>query len=278
MERSRLTITLRKDILPQIDKVIDGEKIRNRSHAIEYLVLKSLRSRVKKAYILAAGQGIKMRPFTYKMPKSMLPVKGKPILQHIIEQLRDNEIKDIIILVGHMAEKIKKYFGDGKKFGINITYVMCKKKIGTAKALLKAKKYLTDESFLMLYGDTLARVDLKDMLVFHKEEGGLLTVALTSVPNPEGYGVVKLRGAKILGFLEKPIKKPNLSRLISAGIFVIDPKILKLIPKKEYSKLEEDILPKLANEGSLYGYHFDGDWYDISTPEIYERVLKEWQA
>jgi len=278
MERSRLTITLRKDLLPQIDKVIDGEKIRNRSHAIEYLLLKSLRSRVKKAYILAAGEGVKMRPFTYEMPKTMLPVKGKPILQHIVEQLRDNDIREIVILVGHMDEKIKSYFGDGKKFGVHIDYVNCKQKVGTAKALQKANKYLNDESFVMLYGDTLAQIDLKDLLAFHEEEGGLATVALTSVPNPEGYGVVKLRGSKVMGFLEKPEKKPGLSRLISAGIFVIDPKILKMIPNKKYSKLEDDVLPKLAREGNLYGYHFDGSWYDVGTPEIYERVLKEWKS
>lgn len=276
MERSRLTITLRKDLLPQIDKVIDGNKIRNRSHAIEYLINKSLRSSVKKAYILAARQGIKMRPFTYEMPKAMLPVKGKPILQHIIEQLRDNDIRDVVILIGHLSDKIKNYFGDGEKFGVKITYVFCDKDIGTAKALLKAKKYLTDESFLMLYGDTLAKVDLKDLLSFHQEEGGLATVALTSVAHPEGYGVVKLRGSKILKFLEKPVQKKHLSRLISAGIFVIDPKIFKLIPQKKYSQLEEDVLPKLAREGNLHGYHFDGEWYDIGTPEVYERVLKEW--
>lgn len=278
MKRSRITITIRKDLLPQIDNIVDKEKIRNRSHAIEYLTMKGLRSGVKKAYILAATRGEdKMKSLTRNIPKTMLLVRGRPILQHIIEQLKDNGIKDIIILIGYKGDKIKEYFGDGKKFGVKITYISCKEKIGTANALIKAKNYLSDESFLMIYGDTLANINFKDLLAFHEEANRSATLALTSVPSPEGYGVVKLRGSKILKFIEKPDKKPSLSRLISAGIFVIDPAVFKLIPKdKKYSKLERDVLPKLASEGHLYGYHFDGEWYDISNPQALSRAKKEW--
>lgn len=278
MQRSRITITIRKDILPQVDKIIDKEKIRNRSHAIEHLVMKGLRSGINKAYILAATRGEEeMKELTKDMPKSMLEIKGKPILERIVEQLRENNIEDIIILVGYRGDVIKDHFGDGKKFGVKITYISCQEKIGTANALLKAKKYLSDESFLMLYGNTLANVDLKDLLAFHEEANRSATLALTSVSDPEGYGVVQLRGSQIVRFIEKPEKKPNLPRLISAGIFVINPKVFKLIPTaKEYSKLEREVLPKLASEGHLYGYHFDGDWYDISTPGSYNRAKKEW--
>ena len=277
MRRSRITITIRKDLLPQINNIIDKEKIRNRSHAIEHLIMKGLRSGIKKAYILAATRGSKLKSLTRQVPKAMLKVKGKPVLEHIINQLRKNGIKDIIILIGYKGNAIKKYFASGEKFGVKITYVECRNRIGTGNALVKANKYLSDESFLMLYGDTLAKVDLKDLLAFHKEKNSAVTLALTSVQNPEGYGVVKLRGSKILGFLEKPVRKPNLSRVISAGIYVINPKVLKLIPKnKKYSKLERDILPNLAKGGSLYGYHFDGEWYDIGTPETFKRAKLEW--
>ena len=278
MKRSRITITIRKDLLPQIDNIVDKEKIRNRSHAIEYLVKKGLRSGIRKAYILAATRGEeKMKALTKDTPKTMLLVDNKPILHHIIEQLRNNGIKEIIVLIGYKGEQIKKYFGNGKKFGVKITYIACEEKIGTANALLKAKNYLSDESFLMLYGDTLANIDFKDLLAFHEEKNRSATIALTSVSNPEGYGVVKLRGSKILKFTEKPDKKPNLSRLISAGIFVINPKVLNLITKeKKYLKLEREILPKLALDGNLYGYHFDGEWYDISTPQALNRAKKEW--
>lgn len=277
MQRSRITITIRRDLLPQIDKIIDQEKIRNRSHAIESLVMNGLRSGIKKAYILAATRGEKVKSLTSGLPKTMLKIKGKPVLQYIIEELKENNIRDIIILIGYKEEKIKEYFGDGKKFGVKITYIVSHKKFGTSNALLKAKKYLSDESFLLLYGDTLAHVDLRDLLAFHEEKNSAATLALTSVQNPEGYGVVKLRGSKILGFDEKPERKPRLSRIISVGIFVMNPKVFKLIPKnKEISKLEKDVLPKLAAEGNLYGYHFDGEWYDVGNPEAYSRAQKEW--
>jgi mannose-1-phosphate guanylyltransferase/phosphomannomutase len=241
--------------------------------------MKGLRSGIKKAYILAATRGEKLESLTSSLPQAMLKIKGKPVLQYIIEQLKESNIRDIIILIGYKEEKIKEYFGDGQKFGVKITYLISHKKIGTSNALLKAKKYLLDESFLLLYGDTLARVDLRDLLAFHEEKNSAATLALTSVQNPEGYGVVKLRGSKILGFDEKPERKPKLSRVISAGIFVMDPKVFKLIPKnKEISKLEKDVLPKLAAEGNLYGYHFDGEWYDVGNPEAYSRAQKEWSS
>ncbi len=241
--------------------------------------MKGLRSGIKKAYILAGTRGSKVKSLTIDAPKTMLKVQGKPVLEHIINQLKENGIRDIIILIGYKGNAIKNYFKNGEKFGVKITYVKCNDRIGTGNAIYKARKYLSDESFLMLYGDTLANVDLKDLLAFHEEKNSAVTLALTSVQNPEGYGVVKLRGSKILGFLEKPERKPNLSRVISAGIYVIDPKVLKLVPKnKKYSKFERDVLPKLAMEGSLHGYHFDGEWYDIGTPQAYERAKKEWPS
>lgn len=277
MERKRLTITLRKDLLPKIDKIIDGAKIRNRSHAIEYLLIQSLQPKVKKAVILAGGEGVKMRPFTYEMPKAMLPVHGRPILEHIIDLLRSYEIRDIIILIGPLGEKIKNYFGNGSKYGVKITYLREKKAAGTAQPLLLAKKYLKNQPFLLFYGDVLADIDLQGLIDFHQQTGGIATVALTSVAEPSPYGVAKLRGNRILGFEEKPKKRPSLSRLISAGIFLLEPEIINYIPKKEYSRLEKDILPKLAKEGKLFGYPFEGQWFDVGTPEIYERVLKEWK-
>lgn len=106
IDRNRLTITLKKDLLPLIDEIIDGTRIRNRSHAIEYLLSQSLKPQTNKALILAAGRGVNMRPFTYEIPKTLIPVKGKPILEYSIEQLRESGLKDIYILVGHLGEKL----------------------------------------------------------------------------------------------------------------------------------------------------------------------------
>src|SRR3990172_3770469 len=114
MDRERLTITLKKSILAKVDNIIDGSRIRNRSHAIETLISQSLTPRISQAVILAGGRGLNMRPFTFEMPKGLFPVAGKPILEHIIEFLRRFEIRDIILSIGHLGEKIQEYFSDGK--------------------------------------------------------------------------------------------------------------------------------------------------------------------
>ena len=277
MQRQRLTITLREDLLAQIDKKIDGVRIRNRSHAIEYLLTKSIGSKITKAFILAGGHGLKMRPFTYEMPKSLIPVKNKPILEYIIESLRDHNIRDIYLGIDYLGEKIKSHFGDGAKFGVDITYIDNKKPLGTAAAVKSAQKYLKDNNFIMIHGDVLADVDLSDMIDFAEEEKGILTMALTSIDDPSLYGSVKLRGARIVEFAEKPEASHSVSRLINAGIYIVTPEIFNYLRTKKTSSLESDVFPALISDRKMIGYHFAGNWFDISTPKIYERALKEWR-
>ena len=170
--RERLTITLRSDLLGDVDAMIDGTKVRNRSHAIELLVSKAIEARkVRKALILAGGKGTRMRPFTYEMPKPMIPVKGKPLVQHIIELCRKYDVRDIIMSVGYMGDKIRQHFGDGNHLGVNITYVFEDEELGTAGPLHLARDRL-DGPFLMFNGDILSDVDLGDLMRFHDEQGG----------------------------------------------------------------------------------------------------------
>src|SRR3989339_783836 len=152
-KRDRLTVTLKKEVLKNLDKYIDGSRIRNRSHAVEYILEKHFSPKVKKAVILAGGRGLKMRPFTYEMPKAMIPINNRPVLEYIIENLRRNDIRDIIISIGYLGDKIKEYFGNGSKFGVNITYLIQKKETGTIEPLLQTKKLIGDEPFLLYYGD-----------------------------------------------------------------------------------------------------------------------------
>jgi len=277
MDRKRLTITLKKDLLPLVDEIIDGARIRNRSHAIEYLLSQTLGPKIKKAFILAGGRGIKMRPFTYEIPKTMIPVKGKPILEYTIDLLRENQFRDIVILIGHLGAKIKSHFGDGSRFGVKISYIEEKKEDGTAAPLRQAKKYLKDSPFIMMYGDTLVDINLRDLVEFHQAHGGLATIALTSSDQPHEFGVVKLHGNRIVSFKEKPEKAKGISHFINTGLFVFKPEIINYVPKKGYSMLEKDVFPRLVEEGKLYGYPFEGQWFDVGTPEIYEEVLKEWK-
>lgn len=275
MDRGRLTITLAKSTLAKVDELIDGTKIRNRSHAIEYLITQSLTSKVDQVVILAGGRGLNMRPFTFEMPKGLFPVGGKPILEHIIEMLRKFEYRNIILSIGHLGEKIKEYFGDGKKFGVNISYVFEETEVGTAGALYLAKKYITSDTFLVVHGDILIDINFSDLISFHREQDTVATIALTSVVDPSSFGEVVLHGTKITHFVEKPKRGMQTSQLISCGLYVFEKEIFNYIPKKGPSRLEE-IFPRLASDKKLSGFIFEGRWVDIGTPASYELAIKEW--
>lgn len=276
MSRDKITITLREDLLKRIDETIDKTRIRNRSHALEYLLTQALKPRVNKAFILAGGKGVKMGPVTKEIPKTMLPIKGKPLLEYQIELLRNSDIRDILILIGHLGERIQYHFGDGSKFGVKIEYLEQKEKeIGTAHALYLARNFLSNNPFLLLYGDVLAEINLKDFIDFHSSANSLATVALSSAEKTSSYGIVRLRGKNIVEFIEKPHKEGS-SKVINTGIFCLEPEIFKYLSVKTNLSLERDVFPKLAKEGKLSGYLFEGKWFDIGTPEIYEKAIKEW--
>jgi len=277
MERQKLTVTIHKDLFKQIDAIIDGEKIRNRSHATEYLITKGLGiNKVRKAFILAGGKGTRLRPLTYELPKPMIPVHDRPLLEHIFELLIKHDIRDVIVSIGYKGNKIVDYFKDGKKYGLKITYVKEKTPLGTAGPLKAAKKYLT-EPFFLIWGDILADIDLTDFAHFHRETNAVATLALTSVSDPSPFGVVKMRGHNILDFIEKPLVGDEPSKLINAGYALCNPEIITYI-KKNRSMMESDIYPKLAANGLLAGYPFFGQWFDTGTIQTYEKVLKEWKG
>ncbi|OGG14887.1 hypothetical protein A2773_01300 [Candidatus Gottesmanbacteria bacterium RIFCSPHIGHO2_01_FULL_39_10] len=276
MDRKRLTITLKKSILSAVDDVTDGTRIRNRSHAIEYLITQSLTPKISHAVILAGGPGLKMRPFTYEMPKSLFPVAGRPLLDYTLELLRKQDIRNVVIVISHLGEKIREYVGSGKKYGLSIDYVKEVKPMGTAGALRDVQKHLSASSFLVLHGDVLVDTDLSDLIAFHKNQEVVATIALTSVVDPSIYGSVRLHGAKIVDFIEKPKKDKQVSQLINSGVYIFEPEIFKYIPTKGVYLLE-DIFPRLAREKKLAGFSFEGQWFDIGTPASYERAIKEWK-
>ncbi len=275
--KERVTLTLDSSILKEVDKTIDGFRVKNRSHAVELLLVKALGNhRPKKAVILAASKGKKLRPLTYETPKPLIVIHNKPILQYSIELLRNFNIKDIIIIVGYLKEKIIEYFGDGSKFGVRIKYIEedPENLPGTAGSL-RLLKHLLDDTFILMYGDNLYDINISDFYLYHKENNALVTVGLKNITeNLKDYGLAELRGNLIVNFVEKP---SNLkSGLANAGIFVIEPQVLELIPKRGFSMLEDDVFPKLAKQSKLYGYIFDGQWFDIRDSKSYEKAIKEW--
>jgi len=269
--KERITVTLNKHLLSDLDNLIDGVSIR----AIEFLLKKALnRKKLKKAYILAGGKGTRLRPITYEIPKPMVPIKGRPILEHTIELLRKYDVRDVIITIGYLGEKIKEYFGDGSKFGVKITYIEEDEALGTAGALRLAKPLL-DETFIMFNGDNLVNIDIESLYEFHKQGKAKATIALTTVDDPTSYGVAVLEGPRIKAFLEKPKNPP--SKLINAGVYILEPEIIDLVPKGP-SMIETDVFPQILEQGKLFGYPFEGQWLPTDNTERYERAIKEWRG
>ncbi len=206
----------------------------------------------------------------------MIPVKGKPVLEYVINHLKSEGILDIVLAVDYMHDKIISHFGNGSKFGVNIRYVVEQKPLGTAGSLAPLKEMLSD-TFVLLYGDILSKVDMQGMLRVHRSTKTLVTMALTTSPETKGYGVAKLRGDKIVGFSEKPNPKHAESNLINAGVFLVEPELLKHQTVKKSERQLERVFEKLAPEGELAGYVYSGPWYDLETNEKYGRAIKEWR-
>ncbi|MFH0927599.1 MAG: nucleotidyltransferase family protein, partial [Candidatus Micrarchaeota archaeon] len=234
------------------------------------LVQKSLILRVilMKAILVCGGLGTRLRPHTYKTPKSMLPLGNRPIVGHLIELLRQNGVTEIYLTIGYLKEQFKEYFKDGSKFGVKIFYSEEDENLNTAGSTLPIKDRFTG-TFLVMMGDHFTEIDLKKMLKFHREKGGIATVGLKSIETQIQYGVVELGGSRIKEFREKP----KLLHYVNAGIYAFEPEIFDYIKEKEdYAK---DVFPRLLkNKKQINGYIFDERWLDIGQAEDYEKAHK----
>ena len=273
--KERVTITLDKNLISQIDKRIDGIDIKNRSQEIELLLAESLGANIpSKAVLLVGGRGTRLRPLTDKTPKGLLEVHNKSIIEHLFDLLKKYGIRDAILCIGYLKEKIKEHFGDGSKIGINITYVEENEPQGTAGPLRLAKKFLK-ESFIVSNGDELKNINIPRMFRLHKRKNALATIALTTVDDPSHYGVARLDGSRIVEFVEKPSIPP--SNLINAGFYIFEPEVIDMIPDG-FSMIEKDVFPELAKLGRLRGFPFAGQWFDIGNIERYKIAEKKWEG
>ena len=265
----RITITIKPDVLRQIDDMVDGRNIRNRSHAIEELLSKSLSSSVRMALILAGGIGAKLRPITYELPKAMIPVHGRPMLEHQILLFRKYGIKDIVVSLGHMHEKVQEHFGG--KWGI--TYLVEKKALGTAGALYAARDLIKD-TFIVSNVDTLLSPNIPEIIEFHRRQGKVATMLLTTSEHTNKVGVARMRGNSITEFVEKPTHAE--SKLVNAGLYIFEPGIKRFLKKR--GTLEKVVFPILAHRSQLAGYVYDGAVFDVGFLEGYERAIKLWKG
>jgi UDP-N-acetylglucosamine diphosphorylase/glucosamine-1-phosphate N-acetyltransferase len=217
-----------------------------------------------KAVILAAGEGKRMRPLTYERPKVMLPIAGKPLIEHLLEEVKEVGINDFIFVVGYHDETIRDYFGKGEKWDVNIQYVMQKTQLGTADALRRTEG-LVEDKFLMLNGDTIVSTDDIGRVI---TEDVNITLGVIEVRNPEDYGVVETEGERITKIHEKMRKPP--SNLINAGVYLLDENIFKALSKTAKSKRGEleltDSLQLLIEAGNDIFWKRIEHWIDVSYP------------
>ena len=274
--KERITLTIDREILKKIDRIVDGLSVRNRSHAVELVLSKYLNFKdLRTALILCGGKGTRLRPITYEIPKPLVPVHGKPIIEHIFDLLKNYGVTDIILSVGHMKEKILKEVDNWSRLGLNIDHIAESRPMGTGGAIKLAKKKLP-KTFIVSNGDELKNLNIMDMYETHKKSNALATIALTTVDEPSAYGVARLDGNRIMEFVEKPKKDKAPSNLINAGFYILEKEIIDMIPKG-FCSLEKEIFPKLAAQGRLFGFPFSGQWFDTGNLERYERALKNWK-
>ncbi len=275
--KERVTLTIDANILADVDSKVDGHKIKNRSHAIELLLMQALGNAdmPKVAIILAGGVGTRLQPITFEIPKPLVLVHDRTLLEHQFDLFKRQGIKNIVISIGYKGDKIKHAIGDGRRFGVNVNYVEEAKPLGTAGPIRLAKQFITG-TFVAENADELKDIDLHDMYLFHKENKAMVTIALTTVDNPSTYGVAKMQGGKILEFVEKPKREDAPSNLINSGLYMMEPDVLDYI-SEGFTMLEKDVFPRLAQEGKLFGYPFSGQWYNTGTLELYEKAIKEWK-
>jgi len=230
-----------------------------------------------KAIVMAGGFGTRIQPLTHSVPKPMLNILNRPMMQHIIERLRDAGIVDIVILLYFKPEIITEYFGDGSAFGVNINYVLPDDDYGTAGAVKKAEEFLQGEEFMIVSGDLVTDFDFNEIIAFHKKKESKLTITLTPVADPLQFGVViTTPDGKIQKFLEKPSWSEVFSDTINTGIYILSPEILDYIPANTNYDFGKELFPALMKDGvTLWGPVLRGYWRDVGNPESYREVQKD---
>lgn len=220
-----------------------------------------------KGYILAAGEGLRMRPLTANIPKPLLPVAGRPFLEHNIMAMREAGVKDIILLVGWRAHRIREHFGDGRAFGVRIEYIEQKERLGTAHAIGMVKD-MVDGPFLCLYGDIVVpKESIKGIIAHHRKVKGSV-MALTTVEDPRRYGSIIAEDGVVKEIIEKAEVPP--SNTINAGAYVLEPDIFEAIAETRKSARGEyeitDSFKIMMARSHLFAFNLQGEWIDVARP------------
>lgn len=223
-----------------------------------------------KAVVLVGGQGTRLRPLTLTKPKQMLPVGGRPMIERVLAHLARFGVEEAILALGYRPDAFLAAYPDGHCGGVCLAYAVEEEPLDTAGAIgFAASEAGVDDTFVVVNGDVLTGLDVASLIRFHRERSAVATIALTPVKDPSTFGVVPTDSSgRVLAFIEKPQGEPP-TNLINAGTYVLEPEVLKRIPRGRKVSVERETFPALVEDGLLYAMASDTDWLDAGTPQSY---------
>ncbi len=225
-----------------------------------------------KAVILAGGLGTRLQPYTTFLPKPMLPLGEKPILEHIINWTKKSGVKSFVLCVSYLRKTIEDYFGDGEKFGIKIEYAISNKALDTAGQLKTAEKFI-DDTFVCMYGDSIFDFSLRNMIKQHAKKKAFVTMSLHEYKTNLPYGVIETsKTGKVLNWIEKPEIKAN----VNIGCYVMEPKVFSLIPKNKPYGMDDVIKKAMMNKNVVSSFITKKGFTDIGNKESYKKAYQEY--
>jgi NDP-sugar pyrophosphorylase family protein len=225
------------------------------------------------AVVLAGGKGTRLAPYTNILPKPLMPIGNMPILEVLLRQMKSAGFDEVILTVGHLAELLEAFFKDGRRFGLNIRYNFEEYPLGTAGPLASVDGL--QGTFLVCNGDVLTTLDLKDLLKFHHEQKGIATIAMHHRQVSINLGVIECNdNHEITGYLEKP----SIDYMVSMGIYIFEPAVLKYIQPNIYLDFPDLVLKLLAAGEKVFGYQFDGYWQDLGNPDDYQHAQQDFES
>jgi len=228
----------------------------------------------KKAMILAAGLGTRLRPLTDLISKPMAPIVNKPVMEHIVNLLAEHGFRDIVCNLHYFPDEIKNHFGDGSKWGVNIVYSFEEELLGTAGGVKKVEDFFEGQTFLVISGDALTDINLSSAYRLHKEKKGVGTLVLTEVEDTSQFGVVILdKDKRIKGFQEKPLGGEAKSNLANSGIYFFETDVFKFMPSKgQFYDFGKNLFPELLKKNiPYYGYKHKRYWNDVGSLDEYQQ-------
>jgi mannose-1-phosphate guanylyltransferase/phosphomannomutase len=227
----------------------------------------------KRAMLLAAGAGTRLRPLTYETPKPMVPVVNRPVIHHVLDNLLKHGVEEVMVNLHSMPEQVRGYCGDGSRWSLKLSYSHEPKLMGTAGAIKKVEGFFKDGPFFVMSGDGLSDIDLTAMYAFHRKRGSVATMAIKKIDSRFEYGVTLTDGSqRIKGFLEKPSWGDVFSSKVNTGIYLFEPEVLKLMPKGRPYDFGHELWPKLLKlKKPIYAYETDAYWCDVGNLPEYRR-------